>query len=153
MADRYAYTGADGADANDDYRAVIIGVGQPTAGASGKRGWVYDLMWGTSQTPNDNQIIYKLYRCTAHDTSEATPAPLDPAAATALLKGLYTWGQTTTTLTDVLLRVGANQRSTQRWVAAPGGEVGIANSSEAGVAFSAIHSSGCTVEATLHFEE
>lgn len=153
MSDRYAYAENDAAASAADFTSAILGIAQPSS-TSGKRGYVYDLLWGTTGSAADNQLQYILQRHTALTATEATPTPLDFSAPASLLKGKHTYTAATLTAGEILLQVGANQRSTQRWVAAPGGEIGIPNANDDGVTFMAVHASATpTVEATIHFFE
>jgi len=153
MLDRYAYAENDAAADAIDETSAIIGIAQPST-TSGKRGYLYDLLWGTSSTAADNQLKYLLQRHTALTATEGTPTPLDFSAPASKIKGKHTYTALTLTAGEVLLQVGANQRSMQRWVAAPGGEFQIPNADDDGLTFMAIHASATpTVEATMHFYE
>lgn len=86
---------------------------------------VYDVMVGSEATPADAAILWTLRRCTAAGTSTGvTPQNLNPADATTeydagenhTIEPTYTAGA-------ILLNIPTNQRSTFRWVAAPGGEL------------------------------
>lgn len=153
MLDRYAYAENDAAASAADFTSAIIGIAQPST-ASGKRGYLYDLIWGTTGTAADNQLQYLLQRHTALTATEGTPTPLDFSAPASLIKGKHTYTAATLTAGEILLQTGANQRSMQRWVAAPGGEIQIPNVDDDGVTFMAVHASATpTVEATAHFYE
>jgi hypothetical protein len=152
MADRYAYGYSDAMGTAEDGAAGIVGCSQPGT-TSGKRGYLYDLIWGTTSTPNDNQIEYVMRRHTAYAAATATAPPLDLSAPASKIEGLNSCTKTGFTLSSILLQLGANQRSTQRWVAAPGGELQIPNANSNGLVFLAVGTAGATVDATIHWEE
>lgn len=121
-----------------------------------RRGWVYDVTFGTDGTPADNAVTYKIDRQTTTGTrTAATPAPLDAADAAALLTcGVVTTIEPTVTASTQLLEIAMNQRATYRWVAAPGGELVIPATNVAGLggrAKSPAYASTCV--AIVHFWE
>lgn len=118
---------------------------------------IYDLIMGSNATPADNALEWLLQRFTVAGTagSSVTPAPLDPADPAALASaGQAHSAEPTYTSAKVLLDVAMNQRSTQRWVAAPGGELISPATAANGIGVQPIHASFTgSVIATIHFEE
>jgi hypothetical protein len=95
------------------------------AGATTRRGKMYDILIGTNGTPADNYMEWDVSRMTADGTGTSiTPNALDPADAAALgtSKANYT-AEPTVTANSSLFYVGVNQRASYRWVAAPGSEL------------------------------
>lgn len=117
---------------------------------------IYDLIFGTSGTPADNALNWLLQRFTAAGTSSAaTPVAIDPADPSALASG----GQNHTveptyTASAYLLDIDANQRSTQRWVASPGGELILPATAANGAGLQTTHASYTgNVDVTLFYAE
>lgn len=156
MSDRYSITNAgatDRAAATTQAAGAILALVQPASPT--RRAFVYDLLFGTSGTAADNQLTYYLSRHTAYTaTTNITPTPLDFSAPTSTNLGKADISAVTLTSGENLLYFGANQRSTQRWVAAPGSEFVMPATADDGCTFSAVHASATpNVEATLLFEE
>ena len=158
MADRYVITGAGVAGTTVSAGAVLLLV-QRSAGGGGavRRLQAYDLLFGTTSTAADNQLDYYLQRHTAYTTGSGTAVTaqkLDPAAPAATGSGVENPDSSTVTAGEIVLRFGANQRSTQRWVASPGGELTVAVADDDGFTFASVHASANpTVAATIHFVE
>lgn len=100
------------------------------AGATAKRGKVYDVLVGTNGAPADNYMEWDISRfsATAILTGTAvTPNPLD--TADAAMSGVSVANATTENtyvnngVGASVLYVGVNQRASYRWVAAPGSEL------------------------------
>jgi hypothetical protein len=133
----------------------VVGVNAQTTATT--RAWIYDLMWGCyGDTPADNDINYQVNRTTGTTaTLSGVPTPMDMdtvAAGSRILERPYT--SLSVTAESCLLNLGANMRSTQRWVAAPGGELVLSKTNSAGILFSAVTDSGnLQVEAVMHFWE
>ena len=124
--------------------------------AAGVRPRIYDVMFGCSGTPADNALNWLLQRFTNEQTATSlTPAPLDPGDSAADASGEGTWTtEPTYTAGEVLLNISANQRSTQRWVAAPDGELVMPATANNGAALAPVHASYAGLaEATIHFKE
>lgn len=101
---------------------TLIGITSPS---TVRRAWIYDVMVGPDGTPADNSMVYVMDRQTTVGTGTAiTPRPLDSADGATTVVGTvnHTVEPTVTADTD-LLEVPANQRSSFRWVASPGGEL------------------------------
>src|ERR1051326_7450171 len=83
------------------------------AGATARRGKIYDVLIGTDGTPADNAVDWDISRMTADGTgSAATPQALDPAdpAMAGTSKVNYT-AEPTVTAASSLFPVGVNQRA------------------------------------------
>jgi hypothetical protein len=117
---------------------------------------IYDLIIGSTATPADNALQWLLQRFTAAGTVTAvTPQALDPGnpAATATA-GKNATAEPTYTAAAILLEIAMNQRSTQRWVAAPGGELFLPATGANGVGVQPVHASFTgTANACIHYRE
>ena|SRR3990167_210746 len=149
MGRRYSIDGAQAVASPTD---TVLGLTSTAA----IRPRIYDVIFGSSATPADNALNWLLQRYTAAGTATSvTPAPLDPAdpAATATAGQNHT-AEPTYTAGAVLLDISANQRSTQRWVASPGGELVLPATAANGIGVQPVHTSFTgSVEATMHYEE
>lgn len=117
---------------------------------------IYDIVFGSNATPADNALNWLLQRYTAAGTATAvTPQPLDPDDPAALASaGEDHTAEPTYTSNAILLNISANQRSTQRWVASPGGELKCPATAANGLGLQPVHASFTgEVQATMHFEE
>lgn len=143
-------------------------VGNATTGASpGKTLWslmsattirprIYDIIIGSDATPADVALTFRVNRATAEGTNTTwTPIAIDNGDPASLADaGINHSAEPTYTANAYLLDVAMNQRSTQRWVAAPGSEFVIAASASAGAGLFVIHASATpTVRSTMLFEE
>lgn len=117
---------------------------------------IADVILGSTATPADNALEFILQRFTAAGTSTAiTPQAIDPAdpAATATAGQNHTV-EPTYTAGAVLLDIAQNQRSTQRWVAAPGYELVLPATASNGAGLQPVHASFTgNVTATILYEE
>lgn len=117
---------------------------------------IYDLIFGSTATPADNALEVILQRYTAAGTATAiTPAAIDSGdpASTATAGQNHTV-EPTYTAAAILLDVAVNQRSTQRWVAAPGGEIKLPATAANGVGLQPVHASFTgNFVSTIHFCE
>lgn len=128
------------------------GIGGGAMGASAKtvlsiisttaiRPYIYDFTFGTIGTPSDSVVTLSVARETGMiagtNNTTVTPDPLDPgdAAATASAGGAWTAEPATGVL---LFSVGVNVRATYRWVAAPGGELVMPATAQAGLGIRAL---------------
>lgn len=149
MSRRYSIDGAQAvASATDS----VLGL----EGATTVRPEIYDVIFGSTATPADNALQWLLQRFTAAGTATSvTPLALDPADPAALaVGGENHTAEPTYTANAILLNISANQRSTQRWVAAPGGELKIPASANNGIGVQPVHSSFTgSVEVTIHYAE
>lgn len=148
---KYAETGQETA-VSSSFQTILS-----LQGGTGVRPRLYDVVFGAGGTPADNAIQFTLQRSTTAGTagSSVTPAPLDPAdpAAECTAGQAYSSEPTYTAATE-LLDVIINQRSVYRWVAAPGGELIIPASANAGIGMQVKHASYTgTAEATFHHAE
>ena len=143
----------DGQDTNTA-ATTLLGV---DAGATPRRGKIYDMTVGSDATPADNTAEYVLQRYTVDGTSTAvTPQALDPADAAALSEaGEAHSAEPTYTANAILLQWAQNQRATYRWVAAPGGELVFPATADNGIGVQVIGIAGSAVNmnVTQHFEE
>lgn len=108
-------------------------------GTTAVRTMVYEFCFGSSGTPADNAVEFKVQRCTSAGTpgSSITPVALDPGDPAAVTtSGLATFGAgPTLTASAFVYQFGLNQRATFRWIAAPGSELKIPATSANGIAF------------------
>ena len=149
MSRRYSIDGAQAvASATDS----VLGLTSATT----IRPEIYDFIFGSSASPADNAVQWLLQRYTAAGTATAvTPQPLDPADPAALAAaGENHTAEPTYTSNEILLNIVSNQRSTQRWVAAPGGNLKCPATAANGIGVQPVHSSFTgSVETTIHFVE
>lgn len=138
----------------DAYAAALTTGGHVSRGAS-RRAKVFDFMFGSDGTPADNVIDLVVRRHTTAPTSTAVVAdsldPADPAAITTC--GENVTAEPTFAGTG-LMELPVNQRASYRWVAAPGGELVIPDTANAGIAFR--HNGAVAAgnfNMTVHFEE
>ena len=125
-------------------------------GTTTSRGAIYDLLLGSDATPADNAAQWNLKRFgTANGTGTAVvPQPLDAADGVARLQGTQDHSVEPTYTTTALMEWGQNQRATFRWVAAPGGELIIPATSDAGIGLiSQVATSAVNMNATFHYSE
>lgn len=149
MGRRYA---VDGAQAVASATDTVLGI----TSTSAIRPAIYDLIFGSNATPADNALNWLMQRTTANGTNTAvTPTALDEGdpASTATGEENHT-AEPTYTANLILLNISANQRSTQRWVSSPGGELISPATANNGMGLQPVHSSFTgEVQATIHFEE
>jgi hypothetical protein len=121
-----------------------------------RKGWIYDVLFGTDGTPADNAMTFQIDRQSSVGTgTSATPIALDNGDAAALLVATVNHTiEPTVTANSALLSVGINQRASYRWVAAPGGEIVVPATNVTGVGLRA-KSPAYTGTATghIHFRE
>jgi hypothetical protein len=105
---------------------------------------IFEFIVGSQATPADNALEWLLQRFTANGTAGTTPTPvaLDPGdpGATATTGAQYS-AEPTYTATGKLVDFALNQRSTQRWVASPRGELILPANATNGVGIQPIHTS------------
>ena len=110
------------------------------AGSTARRGYVEDIIFGADGTPADNALVFTVMRQTADDGTKTnvTPLAVDPAdpAFTGLSRVNYTV-EPTITASSNLLSLEINQRATFEWACAPGSELVIPATANAGVAIRA----------------
>lgn len=102
-------------------------------GATVRRFKAYDCMVGSSATPADNAAEYSLYRATGGSPagSAVTEQALDPADVASLSVALSALSTEPTGKTSII-NFPVNMRATYRWVAAPGSEVVVPATADAG---------------------
>lgn len=152
MPGRYAATGASVGAASPGKTALNVFQTSNT-----RRGRFSDVIFGSSATPADLALTWRLSRSTAVGTegTGVVPAPLDIGDPASLFDGAQAHSaEPTYTAATELLEVPLNQRATFRWIAAPGGEFVTPATANNGVGMAAIHASmvGAT-EVTMHWEE
>lgn len=87
---------------------------------------IYDILVSSDATPADNVAEYAIRRTTARGTASTsfTPVALDSGDPAAIATFDTAWSANPTiTANSDLLQWAQNQRTTFRWVAAPGGEL------------------------------
>jgi hypothetical protein len=135
---------------------TLFSITAATGATTLRRGFLYDISFGTDGTPADNNMTYKIDRQTTVGTgTSATPAPLDVGDAAALLTGTanHTIEPTVTAATQ-LLEVAVNMRATYRWIAAPDGQLVVPATNVAGLGARAKSTAYTgTVVATCNFIE
>jgi hypothetical protein len=121
------------------------------------RGRIYDLIVGCEATPADQATDFKVGRTTAVGTegSGFTPVNLDddgPASNYDL--GVAHSAEPTYTSNKELLQFSLNQRATFRWVAAPGGELLLPATQNAGAGLKSSSATGtATHQYAMYFLE
>lgn len=136
--------------------SLTLAVGSLTAAAaSPRRAKVYDLIVGAEATPADAASLWSVQRCTTAGTAGTNPTPnsLDPAdtlASTIVAGQAHSADPTGTT---ELLTIPLNQRSTFRWIAAPGSELVIPATASNGIKLETPVSPLTLVTASALFEE
>ncbi|MCI0403569.1 MAG: hypothetical protein L0212_08610 [Acidobacteria bacterium] len=149
MAKRYAVQGSQNVASPTD---SVLGV----TGTTAVRPEIYDLIFGSSATPADNALNWLVQRYTVVGAgTTVTPQSLDPNEVAATFTSLSDHTtEPTYTAGAILLNISANQRSTQRWVAAPNGALKIPATANNGLGVQPVHSSFTgLVECTCHVEE
>jgi hypothetical protein len=120
------------------------------------RPMIFEILFGSAATPADNALEWLLQRFTAAGTSTAvTPQALDPGdpSATATAGKNHTV-EPTYTAGAVLLDIPLNQRSTQRWVASPRGELILPATAANGLGLQPVHASFTgNVTGTIQYRE
>ena len=124
-------------------------------GASMRRIRIGFLSFGSEATPADAAIQLVAQRCSTTGTrTSVTPAALDAAdAACVATAGENHTVEPTYTANTILLNIPVNQRATLQWQAAPGGELVIPATANAGIGLQTPVAPASLGTATLHFEE
>lgn len=120
------------------------------------RGEIYELLLGSSATPADNAITWKVQRFTgAGSTSAYTPNPLDPADPVSLCSaGVTATIEPTYTSGKLLFHIALNQRATHRWIADPRGPLKIPATGSNGAGIYPVHASFTgNTDGTFYFSE
>lgn len=151
MGDRYAVTMQQATMSSSFKTAGTLN------GVTTTRGRVYDWTITTSGTPADNVIQWQVMRTTASGTGTAvsTIAEVDLDGPVALIAAEENHTiEPTYTAGGELFHNYINQRAAYRWVAAPGGELMMPATSDAGMGWRALHASyASTYEVTAHWLE
>jgi hypothetical protein len=108
-------------------------------GAATRRLKVFELLFGCPATPADEASKFAIRRTTADGSplTDFTPTKLDPADGASIARLDLTWtgaAEPTITANSDLLQIAINQRATFRWLAAPGSELIVPATAEAGLA-------------------
>ncbi len=117
-----------------------------------------DILIGCVATPADAATLFSLMRFTAVGTegSGFTPTQKDLADGASRAdcgQGVF-GGEPTYTAASNLLDISMNQRSTQRWVASPGGEFIAPKTANAGLGVRSLSSTVTTAhEVSIQWEE
>lgn len=133
-------------------------IGDLSNNGAGARVALYDLLFGSDGTPADTGFEWIVQRTSAHGTrgGAVVPARLDLAdvvCAADAGQGTYTIDPTYTSAAEIL-DFALNLRATFRWVCAPGGEVIIPSTDNAGIGFICNHASATdNQKVSAHFEE
>ncbi len=127
-------------------------------GGTSGRVSLYDILIGASVAPADQAAHFAIKRFTAVGTegSGFTPAPLDPAdVASNADGGVGTFSvEPTYTAAKELLGISLNQRASNRWIAAPDGELIIPATANNGLGLRSLSSTAVfATDACIHFEE
>ena len=149
MPARYSATGAQGTTTATPGDSTL-GIGSGTD----QRPQLYDWTSGFGGTPADNAIQTLLRRMTALGTSTGVvPVSVDNSGVASLTTcGEDHTVEPTYTAASELFDQIINQRATYRWVAAPGGEIVLPATANAGVGWTAFHASYTgSHEVTAHF--
>lgn len=152
MGRRYAIDGSQNVDSTTDSVLAI-------ESATTIRPAIYDVIFGSSATPADSALNWLMQRCTTMGTPGAALTPLaldpgDPASLAGADTGENYSAEPGYTADAILLNISANLRSTQRWVASPGGELICPATANNGIGMQPVHASFTgLVECTFHYEE
>lgn len=146
----YAVTGQTACDSTSDTCLNLF------RGAS-KRIFLYDFTLGASGAPADNAILWIVQRTTGLGTegTGSTPVPLDTADGVSVADAGQDYSaEPTYTSGKELFEQAINQRAAYRWVAAPGGQIVVPNTTDNGIGWQPSHASYAgNVEVTAHFTE
>lgn len=114
---------------------TLLSLTAATGATTLRRGWIYDVTVGADGTPGDNEITYKIDRQTTVGTATAaTPAPLDPADAAALLTAnVNNTAEPTVTSATQLFEMPLNQRASYHWMCRDGSELVVPATNAAGL--------------------
>ena len=150
MGTRYGQTGTQGTNTTTD--KTMLGL----TGGTGVLLKIYDWIFGPNVTPSDGVFIYVARRTTAAGTSTSvTPEPLDAdraLAAEATCGSNHTGEPTYAGV--AALSIPLFSKATQRWQAAPGGELITALTANNGFGFASRSPTLTTAtRCTVHHEE
>ena len=118
---------------------------------------IYEILIGSDATPGDYSITFDISAQTAAGTSTlVTPVLLDPTSRSSAIVGNVNFtAEGTITAASSAFYVGINQRGAYRWVAAPGGEIVLPITNNAGYALRAKSASGFsgTITCQIYYRE
>lgn len=99
-----------------------------------RKAWINYFALGTQGTPTDNVVVLKIDRQSSTGTgTTATPAPLDPTDAAALITAMVNHTAEPTTIAGVMFEEPVNTRATFQWVAIPGNELIVPSTNTTGI--------------------
>lgn len=147
--------------ARNYFAAGSVGVGSgvtaiSVVGGTTIRPRIYEILIGCAAAPADAATEWAAQRLTADGTgTSVTPTALDPGdpSAIATSKKTYTI-EPTYTANALLFDEPVNQRASFRWVAVPGKELVVPNTSANGIGIRSIQSTVSTThQAAIYWEE
>jgi hypothetical protein len=106
-------------------------------GGTTRRLAIFEMMFGSDATPDDQVAKYQLMRTSARGTQSTTitPNPLNPATPAAVATFDTAWSvDPTITASSQQWQQAVNQRVSYRWLAGPDGEYIIPATAGAGLA-------------------
>lgn len=126
--------------------SAVTSLGINAVTASLRRAFISEFIIADVGTPADNVVLHTAQRYSADGTNtQVVPTRLDLADAEAdTAAGENHTVEPTYTATEEVFEIALNTRATFRWVAAPGYEIVIPATDEAGVGFKALHASATT---------
>lgn len=132
--------------------ATLVGITSATTVRPG----IYDIYIGSSATPADNALLWKMQRHTAAGTSTAfTPVAIDPSSPAALSSSGYAHSaEPTYTASAFLLWLALNQRATHRAILDPNAPLVLPATANNGASLFAVHASFTgNVDSTIYYFE
>lgn len=117
---------------------------------------LYEFNIGSSGTPADSAILWRIQRYTAAGTATAyVPTPLDPAdPASTASAGVTHTVEPTYTAATILFSHALNQRASYRFIADPDGPLKLPATASNGVGIYPTHaSSTVNTDGVLYFRE
>ncbi len=125
------------------------------AGAS--RGRIYNIVFSSNATPDDQSASFEALRTTAVGTEGGgqTPVPLDPdTVASSFDAGYGHSAEPTETAGSEMLALSLNLRAAFSWLANPGAELIMPATTNAGISVvRRTNTSAYTIDCTVMFEE
>ena len=124
--------------------------------AAGGRGYIYDILVSSGDTPTDAANNFEVQRTTVVGAATGViPVGLDPDQQASTLDGDVDHStEPTETAATLMLAFSLNKRATFRWVAAPGGELVIPATTANGINIARRTSTTAYIlDCTFHFRE
>jgi len=126
-------------------------------GATTQQAHIYELVVGSSATPADQAVTYRMATSTAiaGTSVSRTPIPLEIGGTASGTQGRISYTAEPTYTTDALLKFSLNQQATFRWVTASDEGIVMSANATAGVGVQVVSLTGGspTVGANIHFAE